>query len=32
VQIVDGKYNTVWPFSMASRDVIWPMPKWEQRK
>jgi branched-chain amino acid transport system substrate-binding protein len=32
VQIVDGKYNTVWPFNMASRDVTWPMPKWEQRK
>ena len=32
VQIVDGKYNTVWPFAMASRDVVWPMPKWEQRK
>lgn len=32
VQIVDGKYNTVWPFNMASRDVVWPMPKWEQRK
>lgn len=32
VQVVDGKYNTVWPFNMASRDVIWPMPKWDQRK
>lgn len=32
VQIVDGKYNTVWPFSMASREVTWPMPKWDQRK
>ncbi|MBC7602339.1 MAG: ABC transporter substrate-binding protein [Ramlibacter sp.] len=32
VQIVGGKYNTVWPFSMASQDVIWPMPKWDQRK
>ena len=32
VQIIDGKYNTVWPFSMASREVVWPMPKWEQRK
>ncbi|MEI8158229.1 MAG: ABC transporter substrate-binding protein [Burkholderiales bacterium] len=32
VQIVDGKYNTVWPFNMAAREVIWPMPKWEQRK
>jgi branched-chain amino acid transport system substrate-binding protein len=31
VQIVDGKYNTVWPFDLASRDVIWPMPKWDQR-
>jgi branched-chain amino acid transport system substrate-binding protein len=32
VQIVDGKYNTVWPFNMASREVTWPMPKWDQRK
>lgn len=32
VQVVDGKYNTVWPFNMASREVIWPMPKWDQRK
>jgi branched-chain amino acid transport system substrate-binding protein len=32
VQIVDGKYNTVWPFKLATRDVIWPMPKWDQRK
>jgi branched-chain amino acid transport system substrate-binding protein len=32
VQIVDGQYHTVWPFDMASRDVVWPMPKWDQRK
>ncbi|MFL6665051.1 MAG: ABC transporter substrate-binding protein [Rhizobacter sp.] len=32
VQIVDGKYNTVWPFDMASREVVWPMPKWGDRK
>jgi branched-chain amino acid transport system substrate-binding protein len=32
VQIIDGKYNTVWPFAMASREVTWPMPKWDQRK
>jgi branched-chain amino acid transport system substrate-binding protein len=32
VQIVDGKYNTVWPFDMAGREVTWPMPKWDQRK
>lgn len=32
VQIIDGKYNTVWPFNLATREVKWPMPKWEQRK
>ncbi len=32
VQIIDGKYNTVWPFDMASRELVWPMPKWNQRK
>ncbi len=31
-QIIGGKYNTVWPFDMASREVVWPMPKWDQRK
>ena len=31
-QIVDGKYHTVWPFDLASREVVWPMPKWDQRK
>ncbi|HTS23422.1 MAG TPA: ABC transporter substrate-binding protein [Casimicrobiaceae bacterium] len=32
VQVQDGKYATVWPFDLASKDVIWPMPKWDQRK
>ncbi|MGH8808153.1 MAG: ABC transporter substrate-binding protein [Noviherbaspirillum sp.] len=32
VQIIDGKYNTVYPFDIATRDVVWPMPKWDQRK
>jgi branched-chain amino acid transport system substrate-binding protein len=32
VQIEGGKYNTVWPFAMAAREVVWPMPKWDQRK
>lgn len=32
VQIIDGKYNTVWPFDLATRDLVWPMPKWDQRK
>jgi branched-chain amino acid transport system substrate-binding protein len=31
VQIIDGKYNTVWPFEIATRDVVWPMPKWNRR-
>jgi len=32
LQIINGKYYTVWPFDMATRDVVWPMPKWDQRK
>jgi branched-chain amino acid transport system substrate-binding protein len=32
VQIIDGKYHTVWPFDIATTDVVWPMPKWNQRK
>jgi branched-chain amino acid transport system substrate-binding protein len=32
VQIRDGKYSTVWPFDFASREVVWPMPKWDARK
>jgi len=32
VQIQDLKYWTVWPWHLASRDVIWPMPAWRQRR
>lgn len=32
VQIRDGKYSTIWPFDLASRGVVWPMPKWDARK
>lgn len=32
VQIVNGEYHTVWPFDVASREVVWPMPKWDQRR
>jgi branched-chain amino acid transport system substrate-binding protein len=32
VQVQDGKYATVWPFDLASKDIVWPMPKWDQRK
>ena len=31
VQVQDGKYVTVWPFDLASKDVIWPMPPWDKR-
>lgn len=31
VQVQDGAYVTVWPFPLASRDVIWPMPAWDRR-
>lgn len=32
VQVIDGKYHTIWPFDLATRPVVWPMPKWDQRK
>jgi branched-chain amino acid transport system substrate-binding protein len=32
VQIVDGKYHTIWPFNLATRDVTWPMPGWNQQR
>jgi len=32
VQIVDGKYHTVWPFNLATRELVWPMPKPDQQK
>jgi len=31
VQIVDGKYHTVWPFNVAAREIVWPMPAWDKR-
>ena len=31
VQVLDGKYATVWPFQLASKDVVWPMPEWAKR-
>ncbi len=32
VQVRDGQYHTVWPFELASREIVWPMPKWDARK
>ncbi len=31
VQVQGGKYVTVWPFALASKDVVWPMPDWSRR-
>lgn len=31
VQVQDEKYYTIWPFEMASKDIIWPMPTWAER-
>jgi branched-chain amino acid transport system substrate-binding protein len=29
-QVQDGKYQTVWPFDVAVRPAIWPMPAWKR--
>jgi branched-chain amino acid transport system substrate-binding protein len=31
VQVQGGKYSTVWPFPLASKDIVWPMPDWSKR-
>jgi branched-chain amino acid transport system substrate-binding protein len=31
VQVQEGKYVTVWPFALASKDVVWPLPAWDKR-
>jgi branched-chain amino acid transport system substrate-binding protein len=31
-QIQGGKYWTVWPFEVAARDVLYPIPRWSERK
>lgn len=28
-QLQDGKYETVWPFDVAVKPVVWPMPAWK---
>jgi len=30
-QIQDGVYETVWPFEVATKAAIWPMPAWDKR-
>lgn len=31
VQIQNGEYVTVWPFELASKQLIWPIPTWSKR-
>jgi branched-chain amino acid transport system substrate-binding protein len=31
-QIIDQEYHTVWPWNLATKELIWPMPKWEERE
>ena len=30
-QIIDQKYYTVWPWNIATKEFVWPMPNWEER-
>jgi branched-chain amino acid transport system substrate-binding protein len=32
IQLQGGKYHTVWPFDAATRDVLYPIPAWKDRK
>lgn len=32
LQLQGGKYHTVYPFDVATRDVIYPIPQWKDRK
>jgi branched-chain amino acid transport system substrate-binding protein len=32
VQIQKGERYTVWPFNLATKDVIWPFPKWDSKR
>lgn len=31
VQILNGKYQTVWPFEVAAAQIVWPYPEWSKR-
>ena len=32
IQLQGGKYHTVWPWDVATRDVLYPIPTWKDRK
>lgn len=31
-QILDQKYRVVWPFEVASKEIVWPMPTWKEKE
>ena len=31
VQLLDGKFCTVYPFDAASKDFVYPAPAWDER-
>jgi branched-chain amino acid transport system substrate-binding protein len=31
VQRMNNQYHTVWPFNLATRPIVWPMPAWDKR-
>ncbi|HSR10392.1 MAG TPA: branched-chain amino acid ABC transporter substrate-binding protein, partial [Thermodesulfobacteriota bacterium] len=32
IQWQGGKSHTVWPFNLATKEMIYPIPKWSDRK
>jgi branched-chain amino acid transport system substrate-binding protein len=32
MQVIGGEYYTVWPFNVASKQIIWPRPHWADLK
>ena len=32
VQVQKGERYTIWPFNLATKDVIWPFPKWDSKR
>jgi len=28
---LDGELKTVWPFDIASKEIVIPMPKWSEK-
>ena len=32
LQIINGKYEVVYPADIATKKVVWPMPQWSERK